>query len=94
MASEIEKFESDCTSAGVSPSAAFKAGGLNPSTWFRWQAGKVSPTLRSLDAARRGLAIVRDHGAAPVVDSGNMTATANDGAEKADANISRTGVAA
>ena len=55
MTDPIREFELDCERAGVTPSAALKAGGLNPSTWFRWKSDAVSPTLRSLETARRGL---------------------------------------
>lgn len=55
MTDPIREFELDCERAGVAPSAALKAGGLNPSTWFRWKSDAVSPTLRSFAAARRGL---------------------------------------
>lgn len=37
---------------------------------------------------------IADHQSAPSVDSDTMAAGVNDGAEKADANISRTGIAA
>ena len=55
MTDPIREFELDCERAGVTPTAALKAEGLNPSTWFRWKSGAVSPTLRKLEAARRGL---------------------------------------
>lgn len=72
--SEIDAFERECAVAGVSPSAALRAGGLNPSTWFRWKAETASPTLRSLSAARDGLRRLIDldkpgsHGGDPCVD--------------------------
>lgn len=52
----------------------------------RWSGGEVTGGSVCKELA--------EHSGASVVDSGNMTATANDGAEKSDANISRTGVAA
>lgn len=55
MSDPIREFETACEQAGVTPTAAFRAGGLNPSTWFRWKSEAASPTLRSLRAAREGL---------------------------------------
>jgi len=74
MSPEIASFESDCIAAGVSPQAAFKAGGLAPSTWFRWKSNETSPTLRSLDAARQGLASLIGHGGAVSVDNAAVLA--------------------
>lgn len=51
----IEQFEADCERAGVKPSAVVKRAGMAASTWFRWKSGEVSPTVRSLDAARDAL---------------------------------------
>ncbi len=55
MNDPIEDFERECADAGVQPEAALIKAGLHRSTWFRWKAGKVSPTFRSLNAAREAL---------------------------------------
>jgi len=70
MSPEIIDFENQCIAAGVTPAAAVEAGGLNPSTWFRWRNGASSPNLRSFAAARCGLKLLidRGHDAAPVGD--------------------------
>lgn len=58
MSDLIREFELACEAANVAPSAALRRAGLSPSTWFRWKANAVSPTLRSFDAARAGLATI------------------------------------
>lgn len=55
MTDAIRDFEADCASAGVAPSSVLREAGMNPSTWFRWKSGEVSPTLRSFDAAKEAL---------------------------------------
>jgi len=55
MSDLLADFERDCTDAGVIPSAALKAGGVHPTLWGKWKSGKVSPTLRNFESARRGL---------------------------------------
>lgn len=52
----LVEFERDCAKADVSPTAALIAGGLHRSVWARWKAGEVSPTLKSVEQAREGLA--------------------------------------
>lgn len=52
----------------------------------RWSGGEVLAGSVCKEMA--------DHQSAPSVDSDTMAAGANDGAEKAEANISRTGIAA
>jgi hypothetical protein len=100
MSDLIEDFEIACTAAGLAPVVVLREAGLNSSTWFRWKAGTVSPTLRSFDAARRALARLTDkpgsHDAsAPALDdAATLTVAADHGADNPDANISRTGVAA
>lgn len=56
MSRTIDQFERDCAASGLSPVVVLKAAGLNSSTWFRWKAGKVSPTLRSFEGAQEALA--------------------------------------
>lgn len=55
MSDPLSDFEHDCTKASVSPVDVLVRAGLHRSTWFRWKKGKVSPTLRSLAAAREAL---------------------------------------
>lgn len=47
----LETFEEACLAAKVKPTAALKAAGVHPSLWWKWKAGKVSPTLRRFEAA-------------------------------------------
>ena len=85
MSPEIADFENECAAAGVTPAAAVEAGGLNPSTWFRWRNGASSPNLRSFLAAREGLRILvgRNHGASPLSSNDAVVAPGADrGAEK------------
>ncbi len=53
---QILAFESECAAAGVDPVDVLARAGTHRSTWFRWKKGKVSPTLRSFQAARVALA--------------------------------------
>lgn len=85
MSDPIREFEDACAAAGVSPSAAFRAGGLNPSTWFRWKSQETSPTLRSLAAAKDGLAKLMSEAAATVAPDSGL------GAEKIAPPFSPTG---
>lgn len=78
MTDPIREFELECERAGVAPSAALKAGALNPKTWFRWKSGAVSPTLRSFEAARRGLETLKL--AANEADAGAEVSLAKPGA--------------
>jgi hypothetical protein len=96
MSDPIEDFESACAQAGFAPTAVLREAGLNQSTWFRWKAGTVSPTLRSFEAARLALVRMVDrHVPAPVVDDGKTMAPAlAHGADNPDRNVSRTGEAA
>lgn len=100
MSDPIEDFEIACTAAGLAPVVVLREAGLNSSTWFRWKAGSVSPTLRSFEAARNALSRLTDKPgshdlAAPVVDDvPNLTDAPDHGADNRDANISRTGVLA
>jgi hypothetical protein len=64
MATAIEEFEQACTNAGVDPVEACVKAGLHRSTWFRWKAAAVSPTIRNLDAAKTALQGLADRGAA------------------------------
>jgi len=96
MSDPIEDFESACTVAGFAPTTVLREAGLNASTWFRWKAGTVSPTLRSFEAARQALVRMLDrHVPAPVVDDApTMAAGTACGADNRDKNITRTGEAA
>jgi hypothetical protein len=85
MSPEIAAFENECAVAGVAPAAAVEAGGLNPSTWFRWRNGASSPNLRSFAAARAGLQILvqRSHSSHPSSSDAQLVAPGADhGAEK------------
>ena len=55
MTDLIDQFERECAAAAVAPHVALKAGGVEPSLWWKWKSAKVSPTLRSLSKARDGL---------------------------------------
>lgn len=55
MSDLLTEFEAECAAADVAPSAALKEGGVHPSLWGKWKDGKVSPTLRNFESARRGL---------------------------------------
>lgn len=84
---ELDRFEADCRAARVSPADAFRAGGMAASTWFRWKSKATSPTLRSLEAARRGLETVR------ISKEGHPTSLpdpCDDGADNPSENVSRT----
>jgi hypothetical protein len=96
MSDPIEDFESACTAAGFAPASVLREAGLNASTWFRWKAGTVSPTLRSFEAARQALGrMVGGHASAPVVDdAATMAPAPAHGADNRNQNITRTGEAA
>lgn len=49
------QFKTACSLLGVSERAALRAGGIDPSLWAKWEAGRVSPTFRSFDAAWKGI---------------------------------------
>jgi len=89
---ELDRFESDCLKAGVTPTEAVRAGGLAPSTWFRWRNLSTSPTLRSLAAARRGLECLVDqhHRAPPSLEKVKLPESDLVGAENLERNVSRT----
>jgi hypothetical protein len=55
MSDLLSEFERDCQAKKVSPTEALKRGGVHPSLWWKWKAGKVSPTLRTFEAAKEGL---------------------------------------
>ncbi|WP_426036459.1 hypothetical protein [Brevundimonas sp. DC300-4] len=97
MSSAISDFERDCDGAGVTPASVLRRAGLNPSNWPRWRSGESSPTLRSFDAARAALeGLKRDfgsvHGGQSPEGPPLMAPAPDHGAEKSDANISRTEV--
>ena len=96
MSDPIEDFESACAVAGFAPATVLREAGLNASTWFRWKAGTVSPTLRSFEAARQALVRMVDrHASAPAVDdAATMAPVPAHGADNPDRNITRTGGAA
>ena len=52
---EVLAFEAACVNASVTPTQVFKKAGLHTSLWWRWRSGDVSPTLKSLRAAREAL---------------------------------------
>lgn len=52
----LVEFERDCERAGVKPTDVLRAAGVHPTLWPKWRDGRVSPTLRSFEAARRALA--------------------------------------
>ena len=89
MSETVRAFEADCTTAGLSPAAVLKEAGMNPSTWFRWKSGEVSPTLRSFEAAKAALHEL-SKGPVSVDDDGTLAPGASGGAENAEQNISRT----
>jgi len=51
----LDQFERDCAAAEISPADALRAGGVHPTLWTKWKRG-ISPTLKSFEAARAGLA--------------------------------------
>lgn len=51
----MEQFAAECRAAGTTPEAVLREAGLHRSVWFRWRSGRVSPTLRTWDAAREAL---------------------------------------
>lgn len=55
MSTLIPDFKADCKAAGVSPATVLAEAGIHKSLWYKWQAGTVSPTLRSFEAARKKL---------------------------------------
>lgn len=57
MSDMLRDFESACERAGVTPTAALKAGGVHPTLWGKWKGGK-SPTLKNFERAKRGLELV------------------------------------
>lgn len=89
MSSLIDDFERQCANAGLTPSAVFRAAGLNPSTWFRWRRRDVSPTIRSLEAAQAALLGMIEAAAARSV-APNMAPDGVRGAENPERNVSRT----
>jgi len=60
MSTLIDDFERDCEAANVKPVEVLKAAQIHSSLWWKWKAGKVSPTLRNFEAARSKLAEMRD----------------------------------
>lgn len=69
MSDLLSDFERDCAAAGVSPTAALKAGGVHPTLWSKWASGAVSPTLRNFEAARRGLLALSEGDASSISTS-------------------------
>jgi hypothetical protein len=64
MADLLTDFERKCDDKNVSPTEALKRAGVHPSLWWKWKARKVSPTLRSLEAAQKGLdQVIQDRAA-------------------------------
>lgn len=59
MSTLIDDFERDCETASVKPVEVLKAAKIHPSLWWKWKAGKVSPTLRNFEAARSKLQELR-----------------------------------
>lgn len=57
MSDMLVEFKNACTVAGVTPTAALKAGGVHPTLWWRWENG-VSPTLNNFEKAKAGLQIL------------------------------------
>lgn len=55
MSNLIAEFEGACAAASVDPKAALQRGGVHRSLWKKWKEGKVSPTLKSFEAAQSGL---------------------------------------
>lgn len=51
----IAEFESECGSLDVSPTSVLEAAGVHKSLWWKWKAGKISPSLRNWEAARQKL---------------------------------------
>jgi hypothetical protein len=47
----LVRFEEQCAAAKLSPTAVLKAADIHPSLWWKWRTGRVSPTLRSFEAA-------------------------------------------
>jgi hypothetical protein len=60
MSTLIDDFERDCEAASVKPVEVLKAASIHPSLWWKWKAGKVSPTLRNFEAARTKLEEIRE----------------------------------
>jgi hypothetical protein len=54
MSDLLTDFELACARASVKPTEALKRGGVHPTLWRRWKAGK-SATLRNFEAAKGGL---------------------------------------
>lgn len=46
----LDRFEEACAKADLRPTAVLRQAGVNPSTWWRWKSGTVSPTLRKFEA--------------------------------------------
>jgi hypothetical protein len=59
MSDLISQFERDCADARVLPPDALQAGNVHRTLWRKWSLGKVSPTLKSFEAALAGLAQLR-----------------------------------
>jgi hypothetical protein len=55
MNDPLKEFADACETAGVDLFHALREGGVGRSTWFNWQNGSSSPTLRSLRKAHEGL---------------------------------------
>lgn len=60
----ITEFEAECEAASVKPHVVLKAAGVHTSLWWKWKEGKVSPSLRNFEAARRALETMRQEAAA------------------------------
>lgn len=64
LSDAIDRFARACGEATVTPQAALREGGVDPSLWLKWRSGKVSPTFKSFEAATAGLQRIRDRSAA------------------------------
>lgn len=55
MSKLLNKFAADCLEAGVTPRQVLRKASIHDSLWWKWQTGKVSPTLRSFEAVTEKL---------------------------------------
>lgn len=75
MSDLLTIFEQECAAADVAPAAALEAGGVHPTLWRKWKAG-MSPTLKSFERARIGLAALIERRGSQAANSSQGEAAA------------------
>lgn len=55
MSDLLTDFKRDCEAVGVKPLEVFRAAKVNPSCWWRWDKGTISPTIKTFQIVRTKL---------------------------------------